>query len=62
MEPAKSIQGLMRPEENEKQLTAESNLSPERIMNGASTTTTLLNHILAQQQEFHELRHWGINE
>ncbi len=43
-------------------LPVEANLSPERIMEGASAKTALLNHILAQQEEFHELRHWGINE
>jgi hypothetical protein len=60
--PAKPIQGLVLSEEVETQLQVESNLSPERIMDGASNTTALLNQILAQQEELHQLRDWGINE
>ena len=37
-------------------------LSTERILDGASTTTTLLNEILAQREEQLRFRHWGINE
>ncbi len=62
IEPAKSIQTLAPSDEKETQLPVESNLSPERITHGASTTTVLLSQILAQQEEFHEVRHWGINE
>ena len=40
----------------------ESDLSPERMMEGVSTTTALLNEILAQQDGPHQLRDWGINE
>ena len=46
----------------ETQLLVESNLSPERMMEGASTTTALLSEILAQQSGPHQLRDWGINE
>jgi len=49
-------------DEKEHKLSVESDLSPERMMEGASTTTALLSQILAQQQEFHQLRDWGINE
>ncbi len=37
-------------------------LSTERILDGASTTTALLNEILAQREEQLRFRHWGINE
>ncbi len=35
-------------------------LSPERISQGASTTTELLTQILEREQRLY--RHWGINE
>ena len=38
------------------------NLSPERIAEGASTTTELLNAILERDGGTDQLRHWGINE
>lgn len=63
MEPAKVGHGLTLTDEKENKLSVESlNLSPERIMEGASLKTALLNQILAQQQHFHQLRDWGINE
>ncbi len=62
IEPPKSIQGLTPSDENETQLAVESNLSPERIMNGASATTALLNQILAQREELHQIRDRAINE
>ena len=43
-------------------VAAESNLSPGRIRDGASATTALLSQILAQQQNLHQVRDWGINE
>lgn len=46
----------------EKRLTVESDLTPERIMDGASDTTVLFNQILAHREELHQLRDWGINE
>jgi hypothetical protein len=42
--------------------SVESDLSPERIMDGASATTALLNQILAQRAELNQLRNWRINE
>jgi hypothetical protein len=62
IEPAKPIPGVTLSDNRENELPVESNLSPERMMEGASTTTALLSQILAQQQEFHQLRDWGINE
>ena len=62
IEPAKLIQGITLPGEEENALPVESNLSPEGIMERVSAKTALLNQILAQQEEFHELRHWGIND
>ena len=59
---AKPIQGITLSDEKENKLQAESNLSPKRIMDGASTATALLNQILAQQAEAHQFRDWGINE
>ncbi len=60
---AKPIQGITLSDEKEDKPSDESlNLSPERITAGASSKTALLNQILAQQESFHELRHWGINE
>ena len=61
-DPAKPIQGITLLDEKENGLLVESNLSPERIMDGASTATALLNQILAQRDQFHQLRDWGINE
>jgi len=61
--PVKPIQGSTLSEEKENKLPDEAlNLSPGRIMDGASTTTALLNQILAQREEFHTFRDWGINE
>ena len=59
---AKPVQGITLPDEPENKPPVEPNLSPERIMEGASTTTILLNQILAQQEETHKFRDWGINE
>jgi hypothetical protein len=38
------------------------NLSPERIEDGASAKTEVIEEILAQTEETTGLRHWGINE
>jgi hypothetical protein len=62
IEFAKPTPGVTLPGEEENKLPVESDLSPERMMAGASTTTVLLSQILAQQQELHQLRDWGINE
>jgi hypothetical protein len=42
-DPAKPIQGITLSDEKENKLPVEPNLSPERIMEGASTTTALVN-------------------
>lgn len=61
-DPAKPIQGITRSDEKENKLQVDSNLSPERIMDGALATTALLNQILAQRAELNQLRNWRINE
>jgi len=61
-DPAKPIQGVALSDKTKNKLPVEPNLSPERIMEGASMTTTLLNQILAQQEKTHQFRDWGINE
>ena len=62
LEPAEPIQGLAVSDEKENQPQVDSNLSPERIEDGASSKTALLEQILARQEEFHEVRYWGLNE
>jgi hypothetical protein len=42
--------------------TKATNMSPERLMDGVSTTTELLNGILERQKQPEPMRHWGINE
>ncbi len=60
--PEKPTPGVTLLDEQGTTLPVESNLSPERMMEGVSTTTALLSQILAQQPEPHQLRDWGINE
>jgi hypothetical protein len=61
--PSKPVQGIPLSDEKEDQLAVESHfLSPKRISEGASTTTPLLEQILAQPEDFHPSRYWGINE
>jgi hypothetical protein len=61
-DPGKPMQGITVSARKEKMLPVESDLSPERIVDGASTTTALLAQILAQQEQHHQFRDWGINE
>ena len=56
------IQGITVSARKENKLPVESDLSPERIVDGASTTTALLAQVLAQQEQHHQFRDWGINE
>ena len=58
----KPIQRIRLLAQKENNLPVESNLSPEQIMDGASSTTALLNQILAQRAALHQLRDYGINE
>lgn len=58
----KPIHGIALSPQPENKLPVESDLSPERIVDGASTTTTVLSQILAQREELHQVRDWGINE
>ena len=63
VETSKPVQALTLSDEKENKQPDESlNLSPERVMEGASATTALLNQILAQREGLHQLRDWGINE
>jgi hypothetical protein len=62
IDPEEPIQGITISAQKENNLPGESDLSPERIVNGAATTTALLAQILAQQQQHHQFRDWGINE
>ncbi len=61
-EPAKSGVVVVISNAKEGGLSVESDLSPERMEKGASTTTLLLAEILARQEEPHQVRDWGINE
>ncbi len=62
MEPAEPSQAQTLSDETEKRVAVESDLSPERITDGASDTTILLNQMLAHRDELHQVRDWGINE
>jgi hypothetical protein len=60
---AKPNQGIPLSDAKENRLREESlNLSPQRIMDGASTKTALLNQIIAQREGLRQFRDWGINE
>jgi hypothetical protein len=60
--PEKPIQ-RNSPSPNQDESKVESlNLSPERISDGASTTTHLLAEILKRDTKTSHYRHWGINE
>ena len=61
-DPGKPIQGTTASAQKDNKHPVESDLSPERIVNGVSTTTALLAQILAQQEQHHQFRDWGINE
>jgi hypothetical protein len=62
IESAKTIPHVALADEEENRVPVESNLSPERMMEGASATTELLSQMLAQREGLHQLRDWGINE
>jgi hypothetical protein len=62
IESAKPIPHVTLADEEEHRIAVESNLSPERMIEGASATTALLSQILAQREGLHQLRDWGINE
>ncbi len=61
-EPAKLFQGITSSAVQDNRLPDESNLSPERIRDGASDTTALVTQMLSQRQKLYQLRDWGINE
>ncbi len=56
------IQGTSLAAQPQGQVAIESDLSPERIEDGASATTAVLSQILAQRDALHQVRDWGINE
>jgi hypothetical protein len=61
--PPKPVEGIPPANEEQDQPPAGPfNLSPERLMDGASTTTAVLTEILQQDKRIDPLRHWGINE
>jgi hypothetical protein len=62
IDPGKPIRGIKLSAQQGNEPPVESNLSPERIVDGASVTTAVLDQILAQRQALHQLRNWGINE
>ena len=62
IEPVKSIPKELPLDEKKNKLQDESDLSPQRMAEGSSTTTALLSQMLAQREEFHPFRDWGINE
>jgi len=61
-DPGKPILGITVSARKEDKLPVESDLSPERIVDGASATTAVLSQILAQREALHQVRDWGINE
>ncbi len=61
-EAAEPSPRVMLSDEGKNTHPIDSNLSPERMMEGSSTTTTLLSQILAQQDALPQWRDWGINE
>jgi hypothetical protein len=60
---AKPVRAAAQATEKEKTQTATPiNISRERIMAGASTTTEVLSEILQHHKRAESVRHWGINE
>ena len=62
IEPTEPTHRVIHADEKESQPSVESDLSPERMMEGASATTAVLHEILARHEGPHQLRDWGINE
>jgi len=59
----KPVRAAAQATEKEKTQTATPiNISRERIMAGASTTTEVLSEILQHHKRAESVRHWGINE
>ena len=50
------------PREETKKPDEGMSLSPERIRDGTSAKTELLNEMLEREHRSYHLRHWGINE
>ena len=50
------------PREDTKKTDEGVSLSPERIRDGTSAKTEVLNEMLEREHRSYHLRHWGINE
>jgi hypothetical protein len=50
------------PREDTKKTDEGLSLSPERIRDGTSAKTEVLNEMLEREHRSYHLRHWGINE
>jgi len=62
-DPPKPVQAIAPVNDKQDLLTAPpSDISRERLMDGALITTEVLNEILQRQKPTEPMRHWGINE
>jgi hypothetical protein len=63
LDPPKTVRAATPANEKQHPPQASSvNISRERLMAGASTTTEVLHEILQHQNPSEQMRHWGINE
>ncbi len=54
--------GWMSHADKKDNASASVNLSPERIMEGATVTAALFDQMRLQREQMHQIRDWGINE
>ena len=62
MKTTKQSNRRSTPREDTKKTDESVSLSPERIRDGTSAKTELLNEMLERENRSYHLRHWGINE
>jgi len=62
MKTTKQSHRRSTPREGAKKTDESISLSPERIRDGTSAKTELLNEMLERETRSYHLRHWGINE
>ena len=62
MKTTKQSNRRSTPREDTKKPDDSISLSPERIRDGTSAKTELLNEMLERENRSYHLRHWGINE
>jgi hypothetical protein len=62
MKTTKQSNRRSSPREDTKKPDDSISLSPERIRDGTSAKTELLNEMLERENRSYYLRHWGINE